>query len=117
MRWIARRDASLFKRIVIGLLAYAAFTTAYFLITGDSDRRGDVWIAAMCFLILSTAAAFAWSKIEPQWKITAVVAVLLAGALALPFMITLIAPKMDEVRLYFVSYLVLLIFGVGGTLG
>jgi hypothetical protein len=116
MRSIVRRDARLFKRIVIGLLIYAAFTTAYFLVTGDGDRRGDVRIAAMWFLILSAAAAFAWSKIEPRWKFTAVVAVLLAGARAFPFMMTFIAPKMDEVRPYFVSYLVLLIFGVGGTL-
>ena len=116
LRWVARRDIRLFKRIIIGLLVYALFTAAYFLVTGDRDRRGDVRIAAMWFLILSAAAAFAWSKIEPRWKFTAVVAVFLAGAWAFPFMMTFIAPKMDEVRPYFVSYLVLLIFGVGGTL-
>jgi len=116
MRSIVRRDARLLKRIVIGLLIYTAFTTAYFLVTGGGDRRGDVRIAAMWFLILSATAAFAWSKIEPRWKFAAVVAVLLVGAWAFPFMMAFIAPKMDEVRPYFVSYLVLLIFGVGGTL-
>ena len=88
LRRVTRRDARLFKRIVIGLLIYAAFTTAYFLVTGDGDRRGDVRIAAMWFLTLSAAAAFAWSKIEPRWKSTAVVAVLLAGAWAFAFMMT-----------------------------
>lgn len=116
LRRVARRDVRVFKRIVIGLLIYAAFTAAYFLFTGDGDRRGDVRIAAMWFLILSAAAAFAWSKIERRWRFTAVVTVLLAGAWAFAFMMTFIAPKMDEVRPYFVSYLVLLIFGVGGTL-
>ena len=43
-------------------------------------------------------------------------AVLLLGAWAFPFMMTFIAPKMDEVQPYYVSYLVLLVFGVGGTL-
>jgi len=116
LRWVARRDVRLFKRIIIGLFIYAVFTAAFFLVAGNGDRRGDFRIAAMWFLILSAAAAFAWAKIEPRWKFTAVVAVLLAGAWAFPFMMTFIAPKMDEVRPYFVSYLVLLIFGVGGTL-
>jgi hypothetical protein len=77
MRSIARRNRRLFRRIVIGLLVYAAFTAAYFLVTSDSNRSGDIRIAAMWFLILSAAAAFAWSKIERRWKFTAVVAVLL----------------------------------------
>ncbi|HET8774710.1 MAG TPA: hypothetical protein VFP80_12990 [Thermoanaerobaculia bacterium] len=116
VRSIARRDSRLFKRIVIGLLVYAVFSTAYFLVTGHGARRADVRIAAMWFLIFSLAAAFAWSKIGPRWKFTAVVAVLLVGAWAVPSMMTFIAPKMDEVRPSFVSYLVLLIFGVGGIL-
>src|ERR1700682_595080 len=104
----------LFKRIVIGLLIYAAFTAAFFLVTGNGDRRGDLRIAAMWFAILS--AAFAWSPLSPRWRTGAVVAVVLVGAWAFPFTMTFIAPKTDEVRPYFVSYLVLLIFGVGGTL-
>jgi hypothetical protein len=116
LRSIARRRPRLFKRIVIGLFLYAAFTTAYFLVTAGGDREGDVQIAAMWLLILSAAAACAWSKLELRWKVTAVVAVLLAGAWACSFMMTFIALKMDAVRSYFVPYLVLLIFGVGGTL-
>jgi hypothetical protein len=116
MRWIARRNARLFRRILIGLLVYAVFTAAYFLVTSDSNRNGDIRIAAMWFLILSAAAACAWSKLGRRWKFTAVAAVLLAGAWAFPFLMTFIAPKMDEVRPYFVSYLLLLILGVGGTL-
>jgi hypothetical protein len=44
------------------------------------------------------------------------VAVLLVGAWVFPFMMTTIAPNVDEVQPYYVSYLLLLIVGVGGTL-
>jgi hypothetical protein len=57
LRSIARKDARLFKRIVVGLLIYTAFATAYFLMTADGNRRGDVRVAAMCFLILAVAVA------------------------------------------------------------
>jgi hypothetical protein len=116
LRSIRRRDPRLFKRIVIGLLIYVTFTTAYFLMTTDGNRRGDVRIAVMWFLILATAAAFTWSQIERRWKIAAVVAVLLVSAWVFPFMMTFIAPKMDKVQPYYVSYLLLLIVGVCGTL-
>jgi len=117
LRWAARRNARLFKRAVIGLLFYAVFTIAFILVTGSSDRRQDLRTAAVWLLILSAAAAVAWSKIEQRWKFAAVVAVLLAGAWTSPFMMMIfIAPKEDQVRTYFVSDLVLLIFGVGGTL-
>jgi len=116
LRSIRRRDPRLFKRIVIGLLIYTTFTTAYLLMTTDGNRRGDVRIGAMWFLNLAAAAAFAWSQIERRLKIAAVVAVLLVGAWVFRFMMTTIAPKMDEVQPYYVSYLLLLIVGVGGTL-
>ena len=86
------------QRIVIGLLLYAFFTAAFFLVAGNVDWRDDARIAAMWFLILAASAEFAWSKIEPRWKFAAVVAVLLAGAWAFPLMMTFIDPKMDEVR-------------------
>jgi hypothetical protein len=38
----------------------------------------------MWFVILSTAAAFAWSNMERRWKFAAIAAVLLAGAWAFP---------------------------------
>jgi hypothetical protein len=111
-RSIARRDRRLFTRIMIGLLIYTTVTTAYFLMTADGNRRADVRIAAVSFLILAAAAAFAWSPIERRWKIAGVAAVLLAGACALRFL----GQQMDEVQPYYVSYLLLLIVGVGGTL-
>jgi hypothetical protein len=118
LRSVARRDARLFRRIIIGLLIYTVFTAAFFIVTGagGGDRRGDFRIAAMLLVILSAAAAFAWSQLGPRWKIGAVVAVLLLGAWAFPFMMTFITPKMDDVQPYYVSYLLLLVFGVGGTL-
>jgi len=112
-RSIARRDARLFRRIVIGLLVYALFTTAFFLIIADSIGRSAFRAAALCLLILSAAAAFAWSKIGPRWKLTAIVAVLLAGASIFSF----IASDSGGTRPFFVSYLMLLIFGVSATLG
>lgn len=116
MRWIARRDRRLFRRVVIGLGVYAAFTTAYFLLTSDGDRSGDIRIAAMWLLILSTAAGLAWSNMERRWKLTTIAAVLLAGAWAFAVLMTFIAPKMDVAWPYFVPNLFLLILGVGGTL-
>jgi hypothetical protein len=116
LRRIARRDARLLKRICIGLLIYSVFTTMFFLMTGPGDRRGDLRISAMWLVILSTAAAFAWSDLSHRLKAAGVIATIAIGGWALPFLITLIAPKMDEVRPYYVSYVVLLIFGVGGTL-
>ena len=70
----------------------------------------------MWLLILSTSAAFAWSKLEPRRKLIAIAAILLIGAWAFPFLMTFIAPKMDVVWPYYISYLVLLLVGVGGTL-
>ena len=112
----ARRRPRLFKRIVIGLSIYAILTTAYFLITPDSDRRGDLRIAAMWLVILAAAAAVAWSNLAERMKAIGISAVLLVGAWAFGFMMTFIAPKIDEVRPYYVWYLVQLIFGVCGTL-
>ncbi len=106
---VARRNLLRFKRIIIGLLIYAV-SIAFFLGTGDSMGRGDVRIAAMCFLILSVASAIAWSQISRRSKIIAVVAVFLVGAWVLRFMMR------DEVQLYYVSCLLLIILGVGGTL-
>ena len=106
VRPIARRNPRLCKRIIIGLFVYAVFTAAYFLVAGVGDRKDDIRIAAMWLVILSAAAAFAWSKIGPRWKLAAIAGVLLAGAWAFS----------DEVQPYFGSYLVLLTLGVGGTL-
>ncbi|HEX6100462.1 MAG TPA: hypothetical protein VF432_29375 [Thermoanaerobaculia bacterium] len=116
LRTIARRDPRSFRRIAVGLLVYAVFTAAYFLVTSDGNRRGDVRVAAMWLLILSAAAALASSKLRPRWKLAAIVALLLAGAWAFPFLMTFVVPKMDEVWPYFVPYLALLTLGVGGTL-
>jgi hypothetical protein len=115
LRAVARRDTRLFKRIVIGLLIYTMFTAA-FLVMGNGDRRGDVRIAVLCLLILSAAAGVAWSNLTERLKGAGISFVLLIGAWSFVFMRTFIAPKMDEVRPYFVSYLLLLIAGVGGTL-
>jgi hypothetical protein len=115
LRSVARRDARLFKRIVIGLLIYTVFTGAFFL-TVDGDHRGDDQIAAMWFVILASAAAFAWSDIGPRWRIGSVAAVLLLGAWAFRFMMTFGPPKMNQIQLNYVSLLLLLILGVGGTL-
>lgn len=113
---VAHRKPRLFKRIVIGLSIYSAFTFAYFLITSDADRRGDVRIAVVWLLILAAAAAVAWSNMTERLKALGISTVLFAGAWVFVLTKALIAPKIDEVRPYFVSYLVLLIFGVGGTL-
>ena len=125
LRWMARRNRRLFQRVAVGLLIYAAFTTAFFPLIGDGDRKDDVRIAAMWLLILAVAAAVAWSRIAPRWKNYAIAAVLLVGAGAMQFVLISIAPKMydaqpypkvDAAQLHFVSYLLLLILGVGGTL-
>lgn len=116
LRWIARRDVRLPKRIVIGLLIYATFTAAFFLLTSGVDVSGDVLVAGKWFIILSAAGAFAWSNLSHRWKIVGVVAVILFGAWAFAFMMSFIAPKMDEVRPYYLSFVVLLTFGIGGML-
>jgi hypothetical protein len=110
------RKPRLFQRTIIGLSIYAVVTTVYFLITSDSDRRGDVRIAAMWLLILSAAAAVAWSNTSERMKAVGVSAVLLAGAWAFGLMMTTVTPKIDEAHPYFVSCLFLLIAGVAGTL-
>lgn len=115
-RGLGRRDLRLRRRILLGLCAYGAFTAAFFLLSGGGDRRGDVRLAAMGLLILSAAAAFAWSKLRLRWKAAGVTAVLLAGAWALGFLMTLIAPKVAQVGPYYVSDLVLLLFAAGATL-
>ena len=58
------------------------------------------------------AVFFTGSQIERRWKIAAVAAVLFGGAWVFPFPMTFIAPKMDGVRPYYVSYLLLLIVAV-----
>ena len=116
IRSIRRRNAPLFNRIVIGLVVYAVFTTAFFLVIGDRRGRGDLRTAAMWFLILAAAAAITWSQLAPRAKAAAVAVVLLVGAWAFSFVMTFTEPKMDDVRPYYVSYLVLLLAGVGGTL-
>jgi len=115
LRAVARRDARLFKRIIISLLIYTLFMAAFFLVTGNGDRRGDVRIAALCLLILSAAAGVAWSNLTERWKAAGISFVLLLGAWSLAFTMTFIAP-LDGARPYFVSYLLLLIAGVGGAL-
>jgi hypothetical protein len=80
LRSVLRRDSRLFSRILIGLIVYAAFTTAFFLFIGGRVGRTDLRIAAMWLLILSAAAAFAWSKLSARLKIAGVTVVLLLGA-------------------------------------
>jgi hypothetical protein len=109
LRSIARRNARLFKRVVIGLLVYATFTAACFLMT-SAGGRGAVRLAAIWFLILAAAAAFAWSPMDRRSKIGALAAVVLVGAWVFPFMM------LDAAYLNYVSYLFFLTIGVSGTL-
>jgi hypothetical protein len=113
---VARRDARLFQRIIIGLLVYTVFTAAFFLVTGDGVRGDGLRIAAIWLAILAAAAAFAWSPLDRPWRIAGIAAVLLLGALAFPFLMAFLTPDMDEMQPYYPSYLFLLALGAGGTL-
>jgi hypothetical protein len=116
LRSIARRDARQFHRIVIALMIYALFITAYIFAIGGSDARDDLQLAAKWLLTLLAAAGVAWSNVSGRLKAAAISLVLLLGTWTLPFTRNLIAPKFDEALAYFVSYLVPLSFGVGVTL-
>ena len=58
----------------------------------------------------------AWSNLTTRLKAASIAAVLLLGAWAFAFMMTFIAPKIDEVGPYYVSNLITLTFGVSVTL-
>jgi hypothetical protein len=111
------RNVRRFRRIAIGLLIYTLSTVAFFWITSDADRRGDLRIASVWLLILSAAAAVAWSNTTERLKAAAICSVLLVGASVFTFRMSFIAPRSSDVNPGFVSYLVLLIVGIGGTLG
>jgi hypothetical protein len=81
-RSIRRGEPRVFHRVLIGLMVYAVFTSAFFLLSGSHHGRADLRIAAMWLLILSVAEAAAWSKLAPRMKAAAVGAVLLVGAWA-----------------------------------
>jgi hypothetical protein len=115
--WIARRNIKLLRRIAMGVLIYTLSTGAFFWITNDAGRRGHLRIASVCLLILSAAAAVAWSNMAQRLKAAAICSVLLVGASVFTFLMSFIAPRSSGVNPGFVSYLVLLIVGIGGTLG
>jgi len=113
---IARRSKRLLLRVIVGLGIYALVTVAYFLMTSDYDRRGDCRIAALWFVILAAAAAVAWSSLSERTRAIGVSVVVVVGAWAFAFLVTFIAPKIDELRPYYLADLFLVIVGVSGLL-
>jgi len=118
LRFAARRDKRLFKRIMIGLLIYVVTTTIFFAVTSGSDRRGDIRIAALWFVILSGASAFGWSRLDEKLKAFGVAGVILIGAWPFSYLMTFIAPKVDGIHIgYYIANLFVLTVGVTFVLG
>jgi len=102
---IARRNPRLLKPMVIVTSIYVIAVVTYFVSTSTWDRRSEVRVAAICLVTLAAAAAVAWSNLSARMRTIGIAAVLVAGAWAFSLL-------MND----FVSDLVLLIAGVGGTL-
>jgi hypothetical protein len=103
LRPVVRR-ARLWRRIVIGLCLYALFVAVVVRVAGGIDARSDARIAAIWFLILSGAAAFAWSRLPSRWRAAGVLGVIVAGGWWLP----------GPYDVPFLSVIALVVFGVLG---
>lgn len=115
-RGIARRNPRFLMRGLIGLLIYSTFALTFPRLSSGLDPRGNLRFAAAGFVILTVAAAFAWSHLSSRLKLAGVLGVMFVGAYALGFTPTLIAATVDEAVAQYTSRLALLFIGVGGTL-
>lgn len=118
LKWVARRDKLLFRRVMIALLIYVVMTALFFALTEGSDRRSDIRIATTWLVILAAASAVAWSNLGEKVKAGGVAAVVLAGAWAFSLLMTFIVPKLDGIHIgLYIAYVFVLIIGVTFLLG
>jgi hypothetical protein len=109
--WIAGRDRRVFRSIVLALVLYTTFATAFFLST-DRPSHNYVRVAALFLFLLALMSAILSSKLGRRAKGVSSVLSLVAGALLL----VSISRRDTTLWVDFSSALFVLTFAIGAAL-
>lgn len=118
LKWVAARDGSLFRRVVIGMLMFVLGVSTFFVLTESGERAGYVRAAGLWLVVLGVAAGFAWSAQKLPWRIAGIAAAVILGTWVILFSPAQVDSEWDRhyVSDYF-AYLLVLAAGVTLFLG